>query len=121
MTTADLRTLQVMIVEDHALVRAAVAHTLTRAGMVVVRDVGTAEDALAAIGSIPAGEPATSVVERCGSTATNNGCSRNFGVNNNFSIKISAMSTPWKGSLWRIELTAWPVMQMMGIESPMQV
>lgn len=46
------------------------------------------------VGSIPAGEPATSFVERCGSTAANNGCSRNFGVNNNFSIKISAMSTP---------------------------
>lgn len=39
-------------------------------------------------GSIPAGEPATSFVERCGSTGTNNGCSRNFGVNNNFAIRI---------------------------------
>lgn len=46
------------------------------------------------VGSIPAGEPATSFVERCGSTAANNGCSRNFGITNNFSIKISAMSTP---------------------------
>ncbi len=46
------------------------------------------------VGGIPAGEPAGSVVERCGSTAANNGCSRNFGVNNNFAITISAMSTP---------------------------
>jgi hypothetical protein len=47
-----------------------------------------------AVGSIPAGEPATSYVERCGSTAANNGCSRNFGLNNNFAITISAMATP---------------------------
>ncbi len=40
------------------------------------------------IGTIPAGEPATSVVERCGSTAGNNGCARSFGVNNNFAIRI---------------------------------
>lgn len=47
-----------------------------------------------AIGSLPAGEPTTSFVERCGSTAANNGCSRNFGVNNNFAMTIKAMSTP---------------------------
>ncbi|MBI4915602.1 MAG: hypothetical protein HY825_07120 [Acidobacteria bacterium] len=46
------------------------------------------------VGSIPAGEPTTSYVERCGSTGSNNGCSRNFGVNNNFAITISAMATP---------------------------
>ena len=46
------------------------------------------------IGSLPAGEPATSVVERCGSVGTNNGCARNFGVNNNFSIQIQANTTP---------------------------
>lgn len=41
-------------------------------------------------GTIPTGEPATSVVERCGSTGTNNGCTRNFGVSNNFAITIRA-------------------------------
>jgi hypothetical protein len=45
------------------------------------------------VGAIPAGEPATSFVERCGSTGTNNGCSRNFGVNNNFAINILAEAT----------------------------
>ncbi len=43
-------------------------------------------------GSIPAGEPGTSFVERCGSIGANNGCSRNFGVNNNFAITIRAES-----------------------------
>jgi hypothetical protein len=46
------------------------------------------------VGSLPAGEPATSFVERCGSVAANNGCQRNFGVNNNFAIQIEAMTTP---------------------------
>jgi hypothetical protein len=45
------------------------------------------------IGAIPAGEPATSFVERCGSSAANNGCSRNFGVNNNFAMTITAGTT----------------------------
>ena len=36
----------------------------------------------------------TSFVQRCGSVATNNGCSRNFGVINNFAITIEAMTTP---------------------------
>ncbi|MBK9969057.1 MAG: hypothetical protein IPP07_31230 [Holophagales bacterium] len=47
-----------------------------------------------AVGAIPAGEPATSFVERCGSTAANNGCSRNFGVNNNFALLVRAETTP---------------------------
>jgi uncharacterized repeat protein (TIGR01451 family) len=42
-----------------------------------------------AIGSLPAGDPATSFVERCGSTGANNGCSRNFGINNNFAMTIT--------------------------------
>jgi hypothetical protein len=46
------------------------------------------------IGSLPAGEPVTSFVERCGSTAANTGCQRNFGVNNNFAIQILANTTP---------------------------
>jgi hypothetical protein len=54
------------------------------------------------VGAIPAGEPATSFVERCGSTAANNGCSRNFGVNNNFAIMIEAALTP-------VELTGFTV------------
>lgn len=48
-------------------------------------------DETPAVGSLPAGEPATSFVERCGSSGGNNGCQRNFGVNNNFSIKINAI------------------------------
>jgi len=54
------------------------------------------------VGSIPTGEPATSFVERCGSTAANNGCQRNFGVNNNFAMQIMAMTTP-------VELMDWSV------------
>ena len=46
------------------------------------------------VGSLPAGDPPTSFVERCGSVGANNGCSRNFGVNNNFSIQIQANTTP---------------------------
>ncbi len=46
------------------------------------------------VGALPAGDPATSFVERCGSVGTNNGCSRNFGVNNNFAMQISANTTP---------------------------
>ena len=46
------------------------------------------------IGSQPPGEGPTSVVQRCGSTAGNNGCTRNFGVQNNFSIKIEAEAAP---------------------------
>ncbi len=42
------------------------------------------------VGTIPAGEGATSVVERCGSVGTNNGCTRDFGVNNNFALTIRA-------------------------------
>lgn len=45
-----------------------------------------------AVGSQPAGEPGTSFVERCGSTGANNGCSRNFGITNNFAIQVSANS-----------------------------
>ncbi len=45
-------------------------------------------------GALPGGEPATSFVERCGSTAANNGCSRNFGVNNNFALTLEAQLTP---------------------------
>ncbi|HEX4952280.1 MAG TPA: hypothetical protein VF017_02640 [Thermoanaerobaculia bacterium] len=43
-----------------------------------------------AVGSLPPGEPATSFVQRCGSVGANNGCMRNFGVNNNFAILIEA-------------------------------
>ncbi|MDX2039771.1 MAG: HYR domain-containing protein, partial [Acidobacteriota bacterium] len=43
------------------------------------------------VGSQPDG--GTSFVTRCGSTAANNGCSRNFGVTNNFAITISADPT----------------------------
>ncbi|HQW80977.1 MAG TPA: hypothetical protein PLQ74_03825 [Pseudomonadota bacterium] len=45
-------------------------------------------DETPAVGSIPAGEPATSVVQRCGSAGANNGCARSFGVNNNFAMTI---------------------------------
>jgi hypothetical protein len=55
------------------------------------------------VGSIPAGEPATSFVQRCGSVGTNNGCSRNFGVNNNFAIQIMAMTTPVELLEWSID------------------
>lgn len=46
------------------------------------------------VGAQPAGEPPTSFVERCGSTAANNGCQRNFGLTNNFAIQIMANTTP---------------------------
>ncbi|HRI28639.1 MAG TPA: hypothetical protein PK715_11330, partial [Chitinophagales bacterium] len=53
------------------------------------------------VGSIPPGEPATSFVTRCGSVAANNGCQRNFGINNNFYMLITAVSssTPPPGCL----------------------
>jgi hypothetical protein len=44
------------------------------------------------VGTTPDG--ATSFVERCGSTAANNGCQRNFGITNNFAIQIQANTTP---------------------------
>ncbi|WP_415501347.1 HYR domain-containing protein, partial [Aequorivita lipolytica] len=46
------------------------------------------------IGSQPAGEPANSIVQRCGSSLTNNGCARNFGLINNFSLKLEAEAAP---------------------------
>lgn len=55
------------------------------------------------VGSIPAGEPATSFVERCGSAAANNGCQRNFGLNNNFAMQIQAMTTPVELIEWSID------------------
>lgn len=45
-----------------------------------------------AVGTTPDG--AMSFVERCGSTAANNGCQRNFGLTNNFAIQIMANTTP---------------------------
>ncbi len=44
------------------------------------------------VGSQPDVSP--SVVERCGSVGTNNGCTRNFGITNNFAIQIQANTTP---------------------------
>jgi hypothetical protein len=49
------------------------------------------------VGSQPAGEVATSVVERCGSVAANNGCTRNFGIVNNFAF--TARATAGAGNL----------------------
>jgi len=51
-------------------------------------------DVTPVVGAVPAGEPAGSVVERCGSVGANNGCARNFGVQNNFAMTIEAMTTP---------------------------
>ncbi|WP_249041337.1 HYR domain-containing protein, partial [Aequorivita antarctica] len=49
----------------------------------------------AVIGSQPAGDPPTGVVQRCGSAIANNGCARAFGgVLNNFSLKLEAEATP---------------------------
>jgi len=44
------------------------------------------------VGAQPAGEPALSVSTRCGSAANNNGCARNFGIQNNFTMTIVADS-----------------------------
>jgi uncharacterized repeat protein (TIGR01451 family) len=46
----------------------------------------------AAVGSQP--DAAPSVVQRCGSAGANNGCTRNFGVTNNFAMSISAGTPP---------------------------
>lgn len=51
-------------------------------------------DETPSVGSTPAGEPSNSYVERCGSVTASNGCSRNFGVNNNFAITITAAAGP---------------------------
>lgn len=45
-------------------------------------------------GSQPAGEPSTSYAQRCGSMTASNGCSRDFGVTNNFAINVQANTTP---------------------------
>jgi hypothetical protein len=45
------------------------------------------------IGSMPAGETGFGFATRCGSTGTNNGCARNFGINNNFAMTIQANLT----------------------------
>lgn len=44
------------------------------------------------IGAMPAGETGLGFATRCGSTAANNGCARNFGIANNFSMTVSAAS-----------------------------
>lgn len=46
------------------------------------------------VGAMPAGETGLGVVTRCGSTGTNNGCARAFGVDNNFQMKVLAASSP---------------------------
>ncbi|WP_258455051.1 HYR domain-containing protein, partial [Aequorivita sp. CIP111184] len=46
------------------------------------------------IGSQPAGEPALSVVQRCGSSVANNGCARSFGIINNFAMTLEAEAIP---------------------------
>jgi len=44
------------------------------------------------VGAQPAGEPPLSFVTRCGSVLGNNGCSRNFGLQNNFTMTLIADS-----------------------------
>ena len=46
------------------------------------------------VGAMPAGETGLGVVTRCGSTGNNNGCARNFGVDNNFQMRVVAVSAP---------------------------
>ena len=46
------------------------------------------------VGAMPAGETGLGVLTRCGSTGTNNGCTRNFGVDNNFQMRVVAVSAP---------------------------
>ncbi len=48
------------------------------------------------VGSQP--DAAPSFVTRCGSTSTNNGCQRNFGLTNNFSIQIQATAVGGTGT-----------------------
>ncbi|MBI4748109.1 MAG: hypothetical protein HY774_06440 [Acidobacteria bacterium] len=48
------------------------------------------------VGSQP--DAAPSFVTRCGSTAANNGCQRNFGLTNNFSIQIQATAVGGTGT-----------------------
>ncbi len=45
------------------------------------------------VGAQPVGEPPTSFVVRCGSVPNNNGCARNFGLQNNFAMTIMADSS----------------------------
>ncbi len=46
------------------------------------------------IGAMPAGQTGFGAVTRCGSTGTNNGCGRNFNIDNNARMKIVAASAP---------------------------
>lgn len=45
------------------------------------------------LGSMPAGETGFGFATRCGSSGTNNGCARNFGIANNFAMTIDANLT----------------------------
>lgn len=45
------------------------------------------------VGSVPAGETGFGFATRCGSVAANNGCARNFGIANNFSMTVFASAT----------------------------
>ena len=45
------------------------------------------------IGAMPSGETGFGFATRCGSTQANNGCARNFGIANNFAMKLVAIAT----------------------------
>ncbi|PKA83687.1 putative secreted protein (Por secretion system target) [Ulvibacter sp. MAR_2010_11] len=46
------------------------------------------------VGAMPAGEVGNGFVTRCGSATNNNGCSRNFGIANNFAMTLVASGPP---------------------------
>ncbi|WP_255571282.1 proprotein convertase P-domain-containing protein, partial [Halomarinibacterium sedimenti] len=46
------------------------------------------------VGAMPVGETGNGFVTRCGSATSNNGCTRNFGLPNNFAMTIRASGPP---------------------------
>mgnify|MGYP006382308141 FL=1 len=74
------------------------------------------------IGSMPAGETGFGFATRCGSSGTNNGCARNFGIANNFAMTIDANLTLSSenfgdNSLDKIALYPNPVISVLSISN----
>ncbi|SHJ24741.1 T9SS type A sorting domain-containing protein [Flavobacterium haoranii] len=62
----------------------------------------------ATVGSMPATETGNGFATRCGSTASNNGCARNFGIPNNFAMTILASATLTNENFASKDFTMYP-------------
>ena len=78
------------------------------------------------VGSMPPGETGFGFLTRCGSSGTNNGCARNFNVNNNFAMTIDANLTLSSenfedNSLTKISIYPNPTANVLNISNPNNV